>query len=63
MHALLLLLMVFGLLAVLAVLAMGVVGLFRGNSPERSNVLMRYRVVLQFGVVMLAALFLLFARR
>ena len=47
------------LLAVLAVLAMGVIGLFRKKrNPQRSNLLMRWRVVLQFvalGLIMLAA--------
>ena len=43
----------------LAVLAMGVIGLFRKKpNPQRSNLLMRWRVVLQFvalGLIMLAA--------
>ena len=54
---------VLGLLAVLAVLFMGVSQLFRGGDPRRSNRLMRWRVILQLGVIVLIVLFTLIARK
>lgn len=47
------------LLAILGVLAIGIVWMFRGGDPRRANRLMRYRVMLQFGLLMLMALFML----
>jgi hypothetical protein len=47
------------LLAILGVLATGIVRMFRGGDPRRANRLMRYRVMLQFGLLMLMALFML----
>jgi hypothetical protein len=51
------------LLAILGVLATGIVQMFRGGDPRRANRLMRYRVMLQFGVLMLMALFMLVFHR
>jgi hypothetical protein len=51
------------LLALLGVLATGVVGLFRGSDPRRSNRLMQYRIMLQFGVVVLMGLAMLVFHR
>jgi hypothetical protein len=47
------------LLAILGVLTAGIVRMFRGGDPRRTNRLMRYRVMLQFGLLMLMALFML----
>ena len=49
--------------AVAIVLVLGVVNMMRGSSPNRSQMLMRLRVILQFTaiVVMMAALY--FSRR
>lgn len=48
------------LAAVLIVLIFGIVNMTRGTSPNRSQTLMRWRVILQFValVVMMAALYL-----
>ena len=48
----------FALAAVALVLLAGMVNMFRGGSPNTSQLLMRWRVVLQFvalGLIMLAA--------
>ena len=63
MEALFPFIIVLGLLAVLAVLFMGVTQLFRGGDPRRSNRLMRWRVILQLGVIVLIVLFTLIARK
>jgi hypothetical protein len=47
------------LLAILGVLTAGIVRMFRGGDSRRTNRLMRYRVMLQFGLLMLMALFML----
>ncbi len=47
METLLIILVAVAMLATLGVLLAGVFGLARGADPERSNVLMRWRVVLQ----------------
>ncbi|MBN9021293.1 MAG: twin transmembrane helix small protein [Rhizobiales bacterium] len=46
--------------AVLVVLILGIVNMMRGTSPNRSQTLMRWRVILQFValVVMMGALYL-----
>jgi hypothetical protein len=46
--------------AVAIVLVLGVVNMMRGTSPNRSQTLMRWRVILQFAaiVVMMTALYL-----
>ncbi|MFN3233509.1 MAG: twin transmembrane helix small protein [Alphaproteobacteria bacterium] len=48
------------LLAVLGVLAAGIVGMVRsgGADPKRSNKLMQWRVILQFAAVLLMFIFL-----
>lgn len=48
------------LAAVFVVLILGVVNMMRGTSPNRSQTLMRWRVILQFValVVMMTALYL-----
>jgi hypothetical protein len=47
------------LAAVLIVLLLGIVNMMRGTSPNRSQTLMRWRVILQFValVVMMTALY------
>ncbi|MCS6854089.1 MAG: twin transmembrane helix small protein, partial [Elioraea sp.] len=47
------------MLATLGVLAAGVIGVARQTDPERSNALMRWRVLLQFAALALFALLLL----
>jgi hypothetical protein len=51
------------IVAVFVVLVLGVLNMMRGSSPNRSQMLMRWRVILQFTaiVVMMAALY--FTRR
>lgn len=47
------------LAAVLVVLILGIINMMRGTSPNRSQTLMRWRVILQFValVVMMTALY------
>ncbi len=45
-----------GLGAVAVVLAAGLVNMMRGNAPNRSQLLMRWRVALQFGAIVLIML-------
>jgi hypothetical protein len=59
MRAFGILIIVLALLGVLGVLVMGIAGLFRGQSPQRQNKLMQYRVLLQFVALGLMALFVL----
>jgi len=42
--------------AVAVVLAAGLVNMTRGNAPNRSQLLMRWRVALQFGAIVLIML-------
>ena len=44
----------FGAAAVAVVLLLGLVNMMRGGSPNRSQTLMRWRVLLQFAFVILA---------
>ena len=53
MQTLLIILVAAAMLATLGVLFAGVVGLARGTDPARSNALMRWRVLLQFGAILL----------
>jgi hypothetical protein len=48
------------LAAVVIVLGLGIINMMRGTSPNRSQTLMRWRVILQFValVVMMSALYL-----
>lgn len=59
MSGIFLILVPLALFAVLAVLALGLTNLARGGSPQRSQVFMRWRVILQLVavIVMMAALF------
>jgi hypothetical protein len=67
MHGFLAILLIIAMLATLVVLGLGVVSMLRGgggNPPgERSNRLMRYRVLLQFVAIALFALIMLLGRR
>lgn len=59
MTALLMILVPLFMLATLGVLLFGVFGLVRGgNSPARSNMLMRWRVILQAATLLLFVLLL-----
>jgi hypothetical protein len=62
MQTLLIILAAAAMLGTLGVLLAGVFGLARGNDPERSNVLMRWRVVLQ-GAALVLFLLLMWAAR
>ena len=50
------------LAAVVLVLLLGLVNMMRGGSPNRSQSLMRWRVLLQFGVVVLIVVIVLIGR-
>ena len=56
MHTFLNILVGLTLLAVLGVLAAGMIGLARGNNPAKSNRLMQWRVTLQGGALLLLVL-------
>lgn len=58
MHTLLIIGIVVAALATLAVLVRGIIQMFRGNDPRRSNKYMQMRVVLQFAVLVLVMLFM-----
>lgn len=62
MHVLLTLLLVLTLAGVLGVLLAGIIGVARGGDPQRSNRLMRWRVILQGAALLLLALLLSLAR-
>ena len=59
MNPLLIIAVIALMVALLGVLGTGVVQMFRGSDPRRSNKLMQYRVMLQFGLVMLMGLAML----
>ena len=64
MRPLLTLLMVFAMIGVLGVLGAGIVGFVRGGGdPQRSNQLMRWRVILQALAILLFVLLLTVFRR
>jgi hypothetical protein len=50
-------------LAVAVVLVLGLINMMRGGSPTRSQQLMRLRVLLQFGAVVIGMTALYFASR
>ncbi len=50
-------------LATLAVLVRGIIQMFRGNDPRRSNKYMQMRVVLQFVALILVVLFMTLFRQ
>jgi len=54
----LLILLALALLAVVAVLGAGIIGLVRGGDPRRSNKLMQWRVALQAFALLLVVLIL-----
>ena len=62
MHTFFFVLMILALLAVLSTLIMGIVGMFRGQDPRRSNKLMRYRVMFQTIAILLMAVFMMLYR-
>jgi hypothetical protein len=49
--------------AVAVVLILGVINMMRGNSPERSQRLMRWRVILQFTALAVILIALYFSQR
>nr|WP_321984775.1 twin transmembrane helix small protein [uncultured Lichenicoccus sp.] len=64
MRVLLTFLMVFAMIGTVGVLAAGVVGFVRGGGdPQRSNRLMRWRVILQATAILLFVLLLTIFRR
>jgi NADH:ubiquinone oxidoreductase subunit 6 (subunit J) len=56
-------LLVLALAGVLIVLASGVVQMFRGGNPRRSNKLMQMRVIMQGLALLLLAILMLLGRR
>lgn len=48
--------------AVLIVLVLGLRSMLKGDSPNLSQKLMRWRVLLQFGAILLIMAYVLFAR-
>jgi hypothetical protein len=55
-------LLVLAMLGTLTVLGFGIVTLFRGNDPRRSNKLMQSRVIMQAVALVLLAILMLLAR-
>jgi hypothetical protein len=55
-------LLVLAMLGTLTVLGLGVVQLFRGGDPRRSNKLMQSRVIMQALALVLLAMLMLLAR-
>ena len=55
-------LLVLAMLGTLAVLGMGIVGMFRGGDPRRSNKLMQSRVIMQALALLLLAMLMMLAR-
>ncbi len=51
------------MLATVGVLLFGIVSMAKGGSPMRSNKLMQWRVLLQFGALILFVIFMLAFRR
>lgn len=62
MKTLLMILVVLTMFATLGVLFAGLVGMARGGDPMRSNVFMRWRVLLQGAALALVALLMLLAK-
>ncbi len=50
-------------IAVAVVLVLGLVNMMRGGSPNRSQMLMRWRVILQFAAVVIGMTALYFSQR
>jgi NADH:ubiquinone oxidoreductase subunit 6 (subunit J) len=55
-------LLVLAMLGTLTVLGLGIVGMFRGGDPRRSNKLMQSRVIMQALALLLLAMLMLLAR-
>lgn len=55
-------LLVLAMVGTLVVLGLGIVGLFRGSDPRRSNKLMQSRVIMQALALVLLAMLMLLAR-
>jgi ABC-type Na+ efflux pump permease subunit len=55
-------LLVLAMLGTLTVLGMGIVGMFRGGDPRRSNKLMQSRVIMQALALLLLAMLMMLAR-
>ncbi len=51
------------MLATVGVLLFGIVSMAKGGSPMRSNKLMQWRIILQFGALILFVIFMLAFRR
>jgi NADH:ubiquinone oxidoreductase subunit 6 (subunit J) len=56
-------LIVLVMLATLGVLLFGIISMAKGGNPMRSNKLMQWRVILQFGALLLFVIFMLVYRR
>jgi len=56
-------LLVLALVGVLIVLASGIIQMFRGDNPRRSNKLMQMRVIMQGLALLLLAILMLLGRR
>ncbi|GGF38845.1 hypothetical protein GCM10011611_51510 [Aliidongia dinghuensis] len=63
MHTILVFGIILAALATLAVLVRGIIQMFRGNDPRRSNKYMQMRVVLQFLALILVVLFMTLFRQ
>ena len=63
MRTILVLGVILAALATLAVLVRGIIQMFRGNDPRRSNKYMQMRVVLQFLALILVVLFMTLFRQ
>jgi NADH:ubiquinone oxidoreductase subunit 6 (subunit J) len=61
MHTFLTIILVVVMLGVLGILGAGVVTLFRGGNPQRSNKLMQARVVMQGVALLVLALLMMMA--
>jgi len=62
MKTFLMILVGFAMLATLGVLFAGLIGMARGGDPRRSNMFMRWRVLLQGAALGLVALLMLLAK-
>jgi threonine/homoserine/homoserine lactone efflux protein len=62
MTQVLMILLLVVMVAILAVLGAGMVGVARGGNPQRSNRLMRWRVILQGAALVIVALLLMTRR-
>jgi hypothetical protein len=63
MHTVIIILIILAMAATLGVLVAGIITMFRGGNPRRSNKLMQQRVMFQFIALILLAVFMLLYRR